>query len=61
MVFNSNGFEVIGINDNRMVQGQDYSLCALVQRHSMSELKGAVRELLQCTIMGLCYKNVYYQ
>ena len=26
----------------------------------MSELKEAVRELLQCIIMGLSYKNVYY-
>ena len=39
----------------------DYTLCARLQRHSMSELKEAVRELLQCFIMGLSYKNVYYQ
>ena len=34
---------------------------AWLQRHSMSELKEAVRELLQWIIMGLSYKNVYYQ
>ena len=34
---------------------------ARLQRHSMNELKEAVRELLQCIIMGLSYKNVYYQ
>ena len=34
---------------------------AWLQRHSMSVLKEAVRELLQCIIMGLSYKNVYYQ
>ena len=34
---------------------------ARLQRNSMSELKEAVRELLQCIIMGLSYKNVYYQ
>ena len=33
----------------------------ILERHSMSELKEAVRELLQCIIMGLSYKNVYYQ
>ena len=38
-----------------------YTLCAWLQRHSMSELKDAVQELLQCIIMGLSYKNVYYQ
>ena len=26
MFFHSNGFEVNGINDNRMVQGQDYTV-----------------------------------
>ena len=26
MFFHSNGFEVNGINDNRMVQGQDYKV-----------------------------------
>ena len=34
---------------------------AWLQRHSMSELKEAFRELLQCIIMGLSSKNVYYQ
>ena len=40
---------------------ETYTLCAWLQRHSISELKEAVRELLQCITMGLSYKNVYYQ